>query len=180
MAISSLVFYILAARAPLVSLPQHKPLCIPSIDQHQAHIHITTAQTSLPRPQRPNNHHLLHNLPGPLNRPRHNLQPRARKTPPQTRPQHQRRILPPNPLAALHQLGPNLPPPLHKPRPDLRPARCEPAHWHRGAVCHARLRAFRHLCWTHPGEMGLVGTGLCGVFDCAAPCGIPRAAGSAE
>jgi hypothetical protein len=131
MAISSVVFYTLAARAPLVS-PKPKPT------PRSAQPNLKSDQAGPPHHQRHNHNHLLHNLPGPIHRPRRNLERRPHHPGPQTRPKHPHRHPPPSPLAPLHQLGPQHAPTFHQLRPHLRSARCQPPHRNRRQLCHAR------------------------------------------
>lgn len=147
MGISSLVFYTLAARAPLVSSSLFYIL-YPLYNLHISNVY--PVQTNLPHSNLPNNHHLLHNLPSPFNRPRHNNQTHHSPRVPQTCPRHTHRLHSPGPLAAFCKLGTNNTLAIHQLRPSIRPTRRKPTHRHRRPPDYACNSSIRHICRPRP------------------------------
>lgn len=87
MGISSLVFYTLGARAPLVQSILSS-IATPQIEKKLTHP--PTGQAGLPHPKRADHHHLVLLLSGSRNRPRYRLEASPHHRAPQACPGHSR------------------------------------------------------------------------------------------
>lgn len=136
MALSSLVFYVLASRASLVRS---------QISTQSTQSLTEPVQTHPPHPRRHNHYRLLHHLHGTCNWRRPNLEPLHFLPHPQTRPRHNRASLPPDSLAALRKLVHHQPAHAHQPRPLIRPPRRTPTRRHRSGSRHAFFGTAGHV-----------------------------------